>query len=53
MFLRIGISHDFTWIFVDWVSAGLFLGVFSPWPKKKRHWEKKPAKNVPKNSKKL
>ena len=29
-----------------------FPGVFSSWPKKKRHWEKKPAKNVSPNSKK-
>ena len=27
-FLRTGISPDFTWIFIDWVSAGFFPGVF-------------------------
>ena len=26
--LRTGISPDFTWIFIDWVSAGFFPGVF-------------------------
>ena len=39
-FLRTGISPDFTWICIDWVSAGFLPDVFSPWPKKKRHREK-------------
>ena len=39
-FLRTGISPEFTWTFIYWVSAGYFPGVFSPWPKKKRHREK-------------
>ena len=33
-------SPNFTWVFIDWVSAGFFPGVFSPWPKKKRHRKK-------------
>ena len=49
-FFRTSISPDFTWIFIDWVSAGFFPGVFSPWPEKKRHREKSPQKNVPPNS---
>ena len=36
-FLRTGICPDFTWIFIDCVSAGLFSDVFSPWRRKKRH----------------
>ena len=36
-FLRTGISSDFTWIFIDWLSAGFLPGVLSPWPNKKRH----------------
>ena len=38
--LRTGISPEFTWVFIDWVSVGFFPGVLSPWPKKKRHREK-------------
>ena len=49
-FFQASISPDFTWIFIDWVSAGFFPGVFSPWPEKKRHREKSPQKNVPPNS---
>ena len=36
-FWRTGILPDFTWIFIDWVSAGFLTDAFSPWPKKKRH----------------
>ena len=43
-FLRTGILHDFTWIFIDWVSAGFLTDVFSPWPKKKRHRKKSQQK---------
>ena len=49
-FFRTCISPDFTWIFIDWVSAGFFPGVIFPWPEKKRDREKSPQKNVPPNS---
>ena len=49
-FFQTSISPDFTWIFIDRVSAGFFPGVFSPWPEKKRHREKSPQKNIPTNS---
>ena len=52
-FFRTSISPDFTWIFIDWVSAGFFPGVFSAWPEKKKRPGKKPVKNVPPNSVKI
>ena len=39
-FLRTGISSDFTWIFIDWLSAGFLPEVLSLWRKKKRHRKK-------------
>ena len=38
--LRTGISPEFTWIFINPVCGVFFPGVFSPWPKKKRHLKK-------------
>ena len=39
-FLKTGISPEFTWIFINPVCGVFFPGVFSPWPKKKRHLKK-------------
>ena len=39
-FLRTGVSPEFTWIFINPVCGVFFPGVFSPWPKKKRHLKK-------------
>ena len=59
------VLHNFSNVLADWYFSWRYLnfhwlsfcGVFSrcifSLPKKKRHWEKKPAKNVPRNSKKL
>ena len=52
-FFRGGISPDFSWIFIDWVSTGFFLGGFSPWPKKKRDSEKSPQKIFPETQSKI
>ena len=49
-FFQTSISPDFTWIFIDWVSAGFFPGVFSPWPEKKDTGKKTHKKNIPPNS---
>ena len=39
-FLKTGISPEITWIFINPVCGVFFPGVFSPWPKKKRHLKK-------------
>ena len=52
-FFRTSISPEFTWIFVDWVSAGFFSGVFSPLSEKKRLQEKSQQKMLPESVKNI